>query len=374
MKFLIVRTYPSVINIDTYNVQEIGLAKAMVKKNIFCDVVLFTNGKSCTQDLESDGRVIKIYWIHGVKVAGQGIYNNKELLNIAKRYDVIQVNEYNQIASFFLAKMLNRKCYIYHGPYENKDAIKYNVENKIFDFIYLKKYRKLDPLIIAKSKLAEEFLHKKGFVNIQTVGVGLDKERFSVNEGRINLKKEGYRLLYIGELSERRNSLFLLDVLKRIIDKIGKGITLTIVGNGKEEYVNRFNSYAFELGIDSNLVHIGKVKQENLAEFYQTSDLFVFPTNYDIFGMVLLEAMYFGVPIVSSLNGGSKTIFSCGEVGCILNSFDTNEWANSIIDLLRDKKLRNKISIDERQCFVNNFTWDRISEKIINYVNMNLDK
>ena len=371
MKFLIVRTYPSEMNIETYNVQEIGLAKAIIRKGYDCDVALFTKSNSHMDEIIIEEKVLRIYWIHGRKFAGQGIYNKKELLQLAYQYDFVQVNEYNQIASFYLASKLKAKCYIYHGPYRDDNAIKYNLQNKIFDVIYLKRLIKLETLIFAKSKLAEQFLINKGFSKVYTIGVGVDIDRLKakeeVNED-IKSNKE-FNLLYIGEISERRNSIFLLDVVKKVIEGMDKKVTLTIIGNGTKRYLKKFNKHVDDLEIKNNLVHLTKLRQNELGVHYEMADLFLFPTKYDIFGMVLLEAMYYGVPIISSKNGGANTLFEKEDEGCILEKYDVDEWADNCVRLLRHSAHRSYISINEREKLIQNYTWDSIAKKIINYLN-----
>lgn len=68
---------------------------------------------------------------------------------------------------------------IYHGPYSSKFTKGYNLKCKISDFIYLFNKDYKNTPCIAKSKLAEEFLRKKGFENVNTIGVGLDNARFN---------------------------------------------------------------------------------------------------------------------------------------------------------------------------------------------------
>lgn len=368
MKILVIRTHPTEININTYNVQEIGLAKALIAKGHTCDIMLYTSGTSRVETLCNDnGKNITLFWKHGRNFFWQGLYNKNELMDLACQYDIIQVNEYNQIASFYITNKLKGKSYIYHGPYFNPKDKKYNVLNKVFDILFLKKMKRNAPLILTKSKLAEHTLIQKGFRNVVTVGVGVDVERLANHEMPICKmhKNDEFKLLYIGEISERRNILFLLDVFARVVNRINKNVSLTIVGNGKEEYVDKCKKLAKKLQIIDKIDYRSKMQQEELSEVYKEADIFLFPTNYEIFGMVLLEAMLFGVPIVSSVNGGSTTLIDNENEGVIINDFVPDTWANAVVSLLTDTERRKKMSRSERKNILQKYTWYDIADKII---------
>ena len=68
MKILIVRLFPYEININNYNVQEIGLAKALVKEGNQCDIVFYTKGKEKREIINVDNKKINIFWIKGYKM------------------------------------------------------------------------------------------------------------------------------------------------------------------------------------------------------------------------------------------------------------------------------------------------------------------
>ena len=60
MKILIIRMYPNVLNINTYNCQEIGLAKALIRKNNVCDIVLYTDKNPYEEDIKFDNNILNI--------------------------------------------------------------------------------------------------------------------------------------------------------------------------------------------------------------------------------------------------------------------------------------------------------------------------
>ena len=97
-------------------------------------------------------------------------------------------------------------------------------------------------------------------------------------------------------------------------------------------------------------------------------DVFLLPTQYEIFGMVLLEAMYFGVPIVTTLNGGSSMLIN-NKYGKICKLQDIDSWVDSVEELVM---LREDEKIKISRYIKNNYTWDKLSERFLEvYKKMN---
>ena len=198
MKILIIRMYPDVLNISNYNAQEIGLAKALIRKGHQCDIVLYTDKKETSIQKISmeNGKAVTIYWTPARKILKNCIYD-KRLYELTKKYDVIQTAEYDQVGNLILQKATNNHMVIYHGPYESSYPKTYNRKCLMSDFLFSFFPRFKNVQLMAKSHLAEDFLNKKGFRKVESIGVGLDTARFeTVHEpndlvkGLINEKRE----------------------------------------------------------------------------------------------------------------------------------------------------------------------------------------
>lgn len=369
MKILIIRMFPNVININNYNVQEIGLARALVKKGYVCDIVLYTKGQEYEDYINIDNEhKIKIYYLNAKNFINNAFFSNK-LYDIVKKYDIVQTSEYDQIQNLILRKYC-KKMIIYHGPYASNYTKGYNKKIVLSDLLYKFSKEYKYTTCITKSNLAKEFLIKKGFKDITAIGVGIDQKRFEVD----NIEKDSFvskvikekgkskYLLYIGKIEERRNILFLLGLLNELKNN---DVKLVIIGDGKEKYKNDCKEYIKKLGLEKYILYKKELKQTDIIELYKNSDLFILPTKYEIFGMVLLEAMYFGLPCITSINGGSSTIIKSGVNGMIMKKFDKNSWIDSIKELLYDDKARKEIGISARKTIINNFLWDKLVDNFI---------
>lgn len=372
MKILIIRTYPDELNIKNYNCQELGLAKALVKQGNICDIVLYTskNEKYEEEIIVDDRKKIHIYYLKAKKFLKNVLFDKEDLKSIIKNYDIVQVAEYDQIGNIQIKKIA-KKMIIYHGPYSSKFTKGYNLKCKISDFIYLfNKDYKSTPCI-AKSKLAEEFLRKKGFENVTTIGVGLDNARFNekVNKSPKILELESAKkdenlryLLYIGKIERRRNTLFLINLLHEI-NKTKNNVKLILIGKGESEYIEKVKKEIEKYKLNDKIIYIEKMQQEELSNIYKISDIFLLPTEYEIFGMVLLEAMYFGLPVITTYNGGSSTIIENEKNGFICDGMNMENWKNVIKELLEKEKLYNYISKNEIETINNYYTWNNLSNK-----------
>lgn len=368
MKILIIRTFPDKLNLNSYNVQEVGLAKALVKKGHICDIVLY-NGKEkdWIQDYKfiSKGREFqfKIYWMHGTGILKNGFMPSVK--KIIPGYDVIQVHEYDQIFSWQLYTKQKKPTIIYHGPYYDAFAKGYNLKCKIFDTFFLPQRKVSDVVAVTKSMLATEFLRERGFQQIITAGVGINLDNFGINLKEHQVQQsEKNNLLYVGKLEERRNIFFLIDVFRELY-KRNSNIRLVLIGNGEQDYKEKiFKSIENELK-EGTIVYREKATQKELISYYREASVFLLPSYYEIFGMVLLEAMYFGAPVVSSINGGSTTLIENNYNGFVMKEFDKYQWADCIQNVMLNEKIFHEIRENARRTIESEYTWEALADKFL---------
>lgn len=370
MKVLIIRSFPDKLNINSYNVQEIGLAKALVKKGITCDIVFFNGQDADSTQILDNG--VKIYWLKSINFLKNGIFLH--INKIIKDYDIIQVHEYDQLQSWLLYTFSKKKVVIYHGPYYDQFNKGYNLKCTVFDKVFLpfSKRAKEKVFCLTKSHLATDFLKQKDFKNVTTVGVGLDTDKFSKDVSSASngiAESNRFNALYVGKLEERRNISFLLE-LARKAHLENENFLLTIIGAyDSDEYRASIEPELNELVEAGAIKYIPKVPQTELPEYYSSADIFLFTTNYDIFGMVLLEAMYFGAVPLSTQNGGASTLISEGIDGYIIDDFSTDKWLEKINHLSQNKAKLNAMSQNAKEKIKQDFTWDSLAQRFIDIYN-----
>lgn len=379
MKVLIIRNYPSYLDVkhNTYNIQEVGLAKALIKAGHQCDVLFWTNKEEETVCLEYNGKKIHIFYKNGRTLLKNTVFCGcGELFNL---YNILQPGEYNQLESWYLASKYPSKTVIYHGPYYSKFNKRYNLMCKAFDVMFLRRYKRLNTPFIVKSDLARDFLLQKGINNITVAGVGIDQSVLSTQETTDETSfhrqmvddRDCTKVLYIGRLERRRNILFLLDVFHLLTQKIDN-IRFYIIGSGEQEYTENVWKRVDELGLQNYIRYEERLEQKYLSAIYNEADFFILPTEYEIFGMVLLEAMNYETVCVTNTNGGSSTLIKNGENGLIIDEMVPERWADAIVDLINNQERTKSIKAIARKTIQESFTWDRIAKVFVSiYNNLN---
>ncbi|XEC95512.1 glycosyltransferase family 4 protein [Paenibacillus tarimensis] len=366
---LYIRNFANKVNPSAYNLQEIGFGKALVRIGYNCDIVYFNDENNTTTEVvyQVGDTELRIIWMKGIKFLSNSIYIQLLNSNYLNKYDFIITTEYNQIMTYLLTLKYPNNLVLYHGPYKDNNNL---LIRKIYDTFFLPRLIKKIKYIFVKSDMAKEYLLRKGFYNAEPIGVGLDCETLGNGQNKdieIDYKLRIIRnkkvLLYIGVLEDRRNIIFLLKIFKRLLET-DPDLYLIIVGDGKTEDTSRYWEYVYDHNIKNNIVHFSKIEQKNLWQIYEVSDLMIFPTQYDIFGMVLLESIFFQVPVVTSVNGGSSTLFENKENGIVIDHFNEDTWVDEVNNLLQDTSKLERIK-HQLYSNINNITWDHIADKAL---------
>ena len=352
---------------NTYNIQEVGLAKALVRKGNICDIVFWTDKEEKEVNLPVDnvGKVT-VFYRRGKTALKNTVYTGCD--NLFARYDVLQTAEYNQMQSWIFAKRYPNKHIIYHGPYYASFNKRYNLMCSVFDKLFLKRYLNLETNFITKSRLAQDFLESKGIKasNVKTIGVGIDTQMLSSGKADCNEplfltmnKDKKIKILYIGRFEERRNIPFILEIFSEIV-KRDANATLYMIGTGDKEYIDKCWSYATSLGIQDDIVYQEKMEQKYLSGVYRLADFFLLPTEYEIFGMVLLEAMYYKTVVLTTNNGGSSTLIDNGRNGYVLENMKASEWAKIVSETSIEEI--NAMKNAAHDTIDNHYTWDTLAD------------
>ncbi len=186
-----------------------------------------------------------------------------------------------------------------------------------------------DACIASSTKAKEKLLsygvsEEKIFLSLLTV----DQELYK-NLERIDVPG---RLLYVGSMIKRKG----LDLLIDALQYVESDWNLHIVGNGSAEEKVELEELAKNEGIDSKIQWCGYREGSELLKEYQEAQMFVLPTREDCYGLVLLEALYARVPIVSSIYAdGAYDIVH--ENGVLADPFDAKAFGKAIDMVLNDK-------------------------------------
>ena len=201
--------------------------------------------------------------------------------------------------------------------------------------------------VIVPSAPIEQALRNYGVVTPMTiVPTGLELEKFSAGDGqrfraRYGIPMERPMALYVGRMVHEKNIRFLLQAMHRAITGMPE-LLFVMAGEGPAEtWARRW----VELnGLQNNVLFVGYLQRETtLLDCYRAADVFVFASRTETQGLVLLEAMAVGTPVVSTAVLGTKTVLSHGH-GALIAREDEQDFSDKVLRLLRDETARKTLS------------------------------
>jgi UDP-glucose:(heptosyl)LPS alpha-1,3-glucosyltransferase len=228
----------------------------------------------------------------------------------------------------------------------------------------------------SKDELMKYYRVPEGDIEVIPLGVNLNEFKPLSEQDKINLRKKyGFSqddmiLIIVATEFFRKGLKELIQALD-ILQKKNLKPKLLIVGKGSPEGKLSGSAYYRELadkmGLNKSIVFLGHV--QNLNNYYNISDIFVFPTKYEAFGIPMLEAMAAGLPVLNSKIGAGELI-TYGMNGIHLDDPNNiEEIADKLEMLIKDEKLRKELGKNARSTAMN-YSWDETARKTMDVYNI----
>lgn len=183
-------------------------------------------------------------------------------------------------------------------------------------------------------------------------------------EIRRNYAKEDEKIiLFIGRLHPQKGAEYLLRALPIVLNKI-KNIKVIIVGTGPQ--LNDLIQEANYLGLIERVIFTGFVDDNLRNALLHLADILVFPSVYEPFGIVALEAMALGKPVIASRVGGFSEIIEDGKDGFLFEPRNINDLANKIVYILTNEEHIDLIKNNAINKIKEKYLWDKIAEETKN--------
>jgi len=231
---------------------------------------------------------------------------------------------------------------------------------------------KMADVIIPNSNFTKKEIERMG-VNpnkLKMVYPGVDPKKFNPHlDGSVVRKKYNCNgdpiLLTVCRLVERKGIRYLIDALPSIRKEFPK-VQLVIIGDGPEKEPLRQLSER----MGENVVFCGIVPDQELPYFYAMADVFILPAIIDSkgdtegLGVVMLEAMASGVPVIASRVGGIPEALNYGKAGILIEQKNPKQIIETVISLLNNDKLRTSLIKKGREWVISTFSWDILAKQI----------
>ena len=232
-------------------------------------------------------------------------------------------------------------------------------------------FRKLDGRI-AVSRVAMEYVNQYFPAEYTIIPNGIDTHHFNSHAVPIDTFKDGkINMLFVGRMEKRKGFDYLWKAYRLVKQEI-PDCRLIAVGPGvrlRNKYEKRINRSGL-----SDVVFTGYAPYNELPRYYKTADIVCFPnTGWESFGVVLLEAMSTGKPIIASAIDGFTSVLTDGVEGIAVPPKDTEKLAEAIVRLVKDEQLRQQMGARGKPKAMQ-YDWSLIAGKVLDFYNETLNR
>jgi glycosyltransferase involved in cell wall biosynthesis len=225
---------------------------------------------------------------------------------------------------------------------------------------YLRKFHNATACTMVPTRELMRTLSQNGFANLKVVSRGVDTKLFNISKRDTSLRSswgatdDTKVLISVGRMAPEKN---LDQVLKayEALKVTGQAFKLVMVGDGplKEQFQKRYPEIIFP----------GMLSQSNLAAYYASSDLFIFPSQTETFGNVTLEALASGIPVLAFDCAAARDWVQTGVNGWLVAENNPEGFAAQAVAIFNSKDLLDQITESTRQQVVH-LDWDQIAEQV----------
>ena len=273
------------------------------------------------------------------------------------------VGFYKDYPIFLLAKLFRKKLVLH---YHNK-GVKTRQQNFFDDLLYRILFKNTKVILLSK-RLYEDVSKyvKQEDVFFLPNGIPIPNavEEFLPKNNMVS------QLLFLSNLIESKGVLLLLAALKKLKDN-GIKFHCYFVGGEGDISSEQLNQKINDLNLQEYVTYLGKKYGDYKHEIFQSSDIFVFPTFYhnECFPLVLLEAMMFGLPVISTNEGGIPDIVKDGETGFIVEKQKPKQLAEKIKWLIDHPEEVRLMGEKGQKYFLEHYTLEVFEKRLTHILN-----
>ena len=312
-------------------------------------IIQFSQAKGLTYDL-----IHSHYWLSGLAA-----------LELRDLWSVPIIQMFHT-----LAVMKNR---VARSEFDAESKVRVDAEKRLL--------REVDRVVAAtQAEVAQiQWLYQIGTENVVVIPPGVDTSHFypiANDEAKefAGISQEKRIILYVGRIETLKGIETLLRAIAQLIEDgvfqntpfgllvIGGDANLSTENTSAE--MLRLKDITESLGLSSVVSFLGKCDQDILNYYYSAADIVVVPSHYESFGLVALEAMACGTPVVASETGGLVFLIRDGETGFHVPAGDVDSLADRLTRLLKDDVLLARLG-SQAAAYAKEYDWALITDQIL---------
>jgi D-inositol-3-phosphate glycosyltransferase len=258
-----------------------------------------------------------------------------------------------------LAQLKNR---VAETAAEREQAVRYEIERRTM--------AGSDRIVALTAVDRQQIIRHYGeLAPIVVIPGGVDLEAFrpqakSEARERIGIDPNARVVLFVGRIQRLKG----VETLLRAIAQVGDlDAQLLVVGGRRgnsheSREISRLQHLAAKLGVAQRTRFVGAVEHEDLPTYYAAADVSAMPSSYESFGLVAVESLACGTPVVATRVGGLRSIVRDGETGLLVPWRDPELFADRLRCVLSDGALRAQLASRARESVIG-YAWDRVAEE-----------
>jgi glycosyltransferase involved in cell wall biosynthesis len=180
----------------------------------------------------------------------------------------------------------------------------------------------------------------------------------------VGLRDDRQYITYVGRIRDSKNVPLLVDVLD-LVSATFPEIQLLVVGGGDDTHIKNIKSKCHEIGLESKVHLVGPVSYEDIADYYNCSELIVSPSHAEGVSMTTLESAACQTPFVGT-SAHDATFFESGKNCLLSDTVSAKSIADAVLRLLRDRQWASKIAQRAHDDVIDVHGMDRVATKVIN--------
>lgn len=231
--------------------------------------------------------------------------------------------------------------------------------------LFLKKwFKKLDGRV-AVSPIARNHVYKYFPADYSIIPNGIDTKHFHPGVSPIDkFNDDKINILFVGRMEKRKGANYLIDAYK-LVKKEVPNSRLILVGPGIR-LRHKYEKQVMRSGL-KDVVFTGYASYDDLPRYYKTASIVCAPaTGWESFGIVLLEAMAVGKPIIASNIKGYASVITDGEDGLLVPPKNPKKLAEALLSLINDEPLQQKLGANGRAKALE-YDWEKVTQRLIDF-------